>query len=159
MIDLIVGLGSFVFFITLGLVFGRMAERNHLASIETRLAQLTDMLVTDLRRPTAPDPQQTGAEVLYGEVVIGSDYLKTWLAGLRNFFGGEVKSFERLLFRAREEARLRVLEQARARGYNAVCNLRMEFTGLGGSSSSNKGAPMVGILCWGTAYHTAPTAV
>ena len=41
--------------------------------------------------------------MLVAEVVISSDYLKSFLARLRNIFGGEIRSVGTLLERARRE--------------------------------------------------------
>jgi uncharacterized protein YbjQ (UPF0145 family) len=87
------------------------------------------------------------------EVVIASDYLKSFLAKLRNIFGGEVRSFETLLERARREALLRIIEEAQSNGYNAICNLRMDTAEIGGNLDK-KGAAMATILASATAYRT-----
>lgn len=46
------------------------------------------------------------------------------MAGLKNFFGGELKGYTELLNESREEASNRMQEQARALGGNAVINVR-----------------------------------
>ena len=51
------------------------------------------------------------------EVVVASDYLKSWLASWRKMFGGEMKSFRTLQERAKREAVLRLTEQAVAQGF------------------------------------------
>lgn len=153
--NLVFGVGTFVFFLLLGLIFGRATERKHLASIAQRNAEMTDFLVTDVK--TLPGADAAGGGLLVtGEVVVGSDYLKTWLSAMRNIFGGEMRSFERLLFRAREEAKLRMMAEAKRLGYNAICNYRIDFVGLGGSAARGKGAPMAGIIVSGTAYVIKP---
>jgi uncharacterized protein YbjQ (UPF0145 family) len=85
------------------------------------------------------------------EAVIASDYLKTFLAGLRNIFGGEVGSYVTLATRARREALVRMMEQAHAQGYDALCNVRMDPADIGGNTA-RRGVPMVAILASGTAY-------
>ena len=46
------------------------------------------------------------------------------MAGLKNFFGGELKGYTELLNESREEASHRMQEQARELGGNAVINVR-----------------------------------
>jgi len=137
--------------IFLGLVAGKINERNHLRDMERREALLTHILVTDLRT-TAPDidPGRTPALVT-GEVVIATDYLKTFLAGLRGIFGGELGSFLTLVTRARKEALLRLKEEALQQGYNAICNVRMDPADIGGNTAQ-RGIPMVAMIASGTAY-------
>ena len=86
-----------------------------------------------------------------GEAVIATDYLKTFLARIRNILGGEVKSYRSLMLRARREAILRMLEQARQQGYDAVCNVRLNTADIGGMATRRRAA-MVEIFATGTAY-------
>ena len=51
---------------------------------------------------------------------------------------------------------MRIIEQARSQGYNAVCNVRLETADVGGSSSRRRAA-MAAILASATAYHAAPS--
>ena len=62
-----------------------------------------------------------------------------------------MKSYRSLLFRAREEALLQILEEAEHEGYDAVCNLRVDTADIGGNSMQ-RGVPTVGIMATGTAY-------
>lgn len=65
------------------------------------------------------------------------------MAGLKNIIGGEIASYTQLLTEARNEALQRMLEQAQARGANAVVNVR--FT----TSSVMQGAAE--LFAYGTA--------
>jgi uncharacterized protein YbjQ (UPF0145 family) len=140
--------------ILLGLFAGGQAERAHLKSLEAREAQLAGMLLTDLKSfPGGAAPTPT-PELIVGEVSIASDYLKSLLAGLRNLIGGEIRSFETLQLRARREATLRVMEQAHAKGFNAIGNLRLETADIGGNITTNQKQRMVvvSVIASGTAY-------
>lgn len=151
----VIFLGFTVVLLALGLFAGGYAERRHLQSLEQREAATRDMLLTQIKSYPGHVPGSSPPQVIYAEVVIASDYLKTFLAGLRNFFGGQVGSFQIMLGRARREATLRVLEQARQQGYNAVCNLRLETADVGGNAATQgkKGMVMAAILASATAYH------
>lgn len=130
---------------------GRAAERNHIKRLNRRENQLADMLVTDIKSfPPSAEPHKH-AELVVGQVVIATDYLKSFLANLKKILGGNLKSYESLMNRARREAILRMLEEAHQNGYDAVCNLRLEFSDIGGMSSS-RGAVMVEVFAFGTAY-------
>ena len=65
-------------------------------------------------------------ELVMGGVVLGSDRGKQVVAQLRSLLGGEVRSFQKILVRARREARLRMLEEARRIGADCVVNVRFE---------------------------------
>jgi uncharacterized protein YbjQ (UPF0145 family) len=140
--------------ILLGLFAGRYAEKKHLRDLRQREAELADMLVTDLKCFPGGASARIIPELIVGEVSIASDYLKSFLAGLRNLIGGEMRSFETLQLRARREATLRVMEQARAKGFNAIGNLRLETADIGGNITTNRKQKMVvvSVIASGTAY-------
>lgn len=130
-------------------LIGSYIEQDHLEKLEAREKELGLMLVTDLKS-YAPG---TDAQMLTGEVVLAADAFKRWLLSYRALFGGEAKSYRLLLERARREALLRLLEQAKARGHNAVCNVRFDSSDIsGGQASGNQGGGMVIIMISGTSY-------
>lgn len=138
----------------IGIIGGRINESMHFKDLDRRALLYDDMLVSQVKsfpqcRIGSPPPN-----LVVAEVVIGSDYLKTVLAGLRKIFGGEVRSFEKMQRRARREAILRLLEQARSQGYNAICNIRLESADIGGAVTSKKPIVMATILASATAYHS-----
>ena len=141
--------------LALGLFAGGYAERRHIRSLQRREATMRDMLVTQIKSFPGHVPGANSPQVIFAEVVIASDYLKTFLASIRGFFGGEVGSYHTMLDRARREATQRILEQARQQGYNAVCNLRLETADIGGNSvtQGKKRMVMAAILASGTAYN------
>ena len=49
---------------------------------------------------------------------------KDFLAGFKNFFGGEIKGYTELLEEARKEATQRMIQQAKAVQANAIINVR-----------------------------------
>jgi uncharacterized protein YbjQ (UPF0145 family) len=65
------------------------------------------------------------------------------LAGLKNFVGGELKTYTELLNESRAEAVDRMVQQARAAGANAVVNVRF--------STSNIAAGAAEVMAYGTA--------
>ena len=151
--ELIFTLGVFIFLLLMGLIVGGMTERNHFRRLAERDAQTQNVLVTQLRSFPGYVPADRTPTMLVAEVVISSDYLKSFLAGLRNIFGGEVRSFQTLLERARREALVQIKEQAKAQGYNAVCNVRLETADLAGRNSGSKNKiVMAAILASATAY-------
>jgi uncharacterized protein YbjQ (UPF0145 family) len=149
----IITLVSFVLFMSLGFFVGGHVERRHFRLLDERESDNGAFLVTQLKSypwaVTGPSPPT----LLFGEAVISSDYLKTFLAGLRKIFGGEMRSYQSLLIRARREALQRLVEAARAQGYNAVCNVRYYSTDIAGASKRKSKVVMVTLLATGTAYH------
>ena len=136
----------------LGYIAGTLTEKGHLKRLAGRERALSDMTVTNLRGYQPGAVGERRAEMVVGEVVIATDYWKTLLAKIRKIFGGELRSYLSLMERARREAIVRVLEEARRRGHNAVCNVRLVSADIGGSTANAKGAAMVAIMAWATAY-------
>ena len=142
-----------LFLIFLGLTVGRLNERRHLRQLDEREQALERIKVTDLRSYLGPVDAACGSVMVMGNAVIATDYLKSFLARLRNIFGGEVRSFETLLVRARREALLRMLEEAERQGFNAVCNIRLDTSDIAGSTTNRTSqAVVVGMMATGTAY-------
>jgi uncharacterized protein YbjQ (UPF0145 family) len=147
-----------VVLVLLGLTFGRLVESRHLVSIEQRRQALSGMLLTDNRRFELPDADPSaGAEIVFGECVIGSGYLKGLLASIKKIFGGELTSYHKLMTRARDEAQLRLLEEARVRGFDVVCNVRIEAVNMTmHNRGNNNPAVQATMLAIGTAYRRRP---
>lgn len=153
-IELIVGLGFVVVMLCLGFFVGGATERSHFKRLEEREAATSDILVTQLKTFPGLVSSEQAPQAFFAEAIIASDYLKNFIGKLRNLFGGEVGSYQRLLERARREALLRIVEQAKEAGYNAVCNVRFQTADVGGNNTTaaNKAAVMAPIMATGTAY-------
>lgn len=147
------GLVTVLVLLITGYIFGTIAERRHFARLNLRESGNGTFLVSQIKSFPRHDPGSTPPQIVLAETVVASDYFKTFLAGLRRLFGGEVRSFHSLLERARRETTQRLVEQARELGYNAICNLRLETADVGGSTASRKRAAMVAVLGSATAYH------
>jgi len=129
---------------------GSSIERKHFQSIRERENKLHGFPITTFQ--TLPDNWKAGrAELVTGNVVISLDYFKRVIAGLRSLIGGRIKTYEPLLDRARREAYLRMAEQARERGYDAVINVRLETSRLANSRGDGKGTAGIEMLAFGTA--------
>jgi uncharacterized protein YbjQ (UPF0145 family) len=65
------------------------------------------------------------------------------IQGIRNFFGGELRGYSKLLSEAREEAIDRMVEDARSMGADAVVNVRLETSEIAQGGSE--------VIAYGTA--------
>jgi len=135
--------------ISLGYFFGRRAEKNHYKSILEREKQW-------LRLPTSSSKHVMGdirkidhCELANGNMVVSIDYFKRVLAGLRNFFGGNVQSYETLIDRARREAVLRMKESCP--DADQIINLRLETSSI--TKGNRKQIGSVEVLAYGTAIY------
>ncbi len=124
MFDLYVLLGLIV----IGFVVGQFLERRHYRSIEQRERELIGLATTTSKRPIGVIPNPSRVELVEGACVISVDYFKRFVAGLRQFFGGNIRSYETLVDRARREAVLRL--KATCSDADQVINLRIETSSI-----------------------------
>jgi uncharacterized protein YbjQ (UPF0145 family) len=68
--------------------------------------------------------------VVQGSTVRAKHAGKDFLAGLKNFVGGELKAYTELMQEARSQATERMVEQADQIGANAVLNIRFTTTSI-----------------------------
>jgi len=130
-----------------GLVFGRRAEKRHLKSIVKREHRLNGLPAIATRYPPSGEKiPKYDQKLVTGNVVVASDYFKTFYSGLINIFGGRVAPFESLIDRARREAMLRMKEEAKTLNADLIVNVKYQT-----SSISQKGAAAIEVLAYGTA--------
>lgn len=139
-----------VWLVLAGLLFGSYFEKKHLKYLGLAESELADIVMTNLKKPVGIVDVEVGSSIVGGQVVIANDALKSFLASFRSVFGGEMKGYERLMDRARREATVRMLTQAREYGYNAVCNIRVDFSCISSGGGNTTGA--VEVLVTATAY-------
>lgn len=83
--------------------------------------------------------------VVTGETIIGANFVKDFLAGIRDIVGGRSGSYERVLREAKDTA-MRELEERAARiGANAVIGIDIDYETMGQNGS------MIMVTCSGTA--------
>lgn len=133
---------------TLGYVFGRIAEKRHFKSIIQREQDYQDLLTFSERLPP-PGMTAMQAELVGGSVVISVDYFKRVVAGLRSIVGGRIKTYETLLERARREAILRMKESASEKGAQMIINVKLETASISKGRKQQIGS--VEVYAYGTA--------
>ena len=149
MIQLVLSYALPAFLLLLGISAGGFNERRHLRSLDRREAALGGIRVCNLKT-VADQPAVRSAAMVMGQVVIATDYFKTFATSLRNLVGGRMRAAESLMARARREALVRMLEQARRAGASEVYNVRFGFSNIS-QMRGKRGAMQVEVIAWGTA--------
>lgn len=144
MIDLII----FLSLLALGYGAGTWAEKRHYRSIFEREQAMLNLPAVTIKSVDVPAHKIRSAKMVYGSAVISVDYFKRILAGLRNIFGGKVKSYESLIDRARREALLRMKEMAG--DATVIVNVRIETAAIG-KQSKRKNIGCLEAVAYGTA--------
>ena len=149
-IQVFLNFGFPLLFAVVAYFVGSMFERQHFQSSREREDKYRSFPVVSFK--TLPKDWKVGSSTMVsGSVVISLDYFKRIIAGLRGIIGGRIKTYEPLLDRARREAVLRMTEEARSAGYDAVINVRLETSRLANSRADGKGTAGVEMLAFGTA--------
>lgn len=138
-----VNLVSFLVLLVIGFGFGQINERRHYRSILKREKELSGLTAIASKHP--PRDKYYKHHLVSGNVVVASDYFKSFLASLVNLFGGQVKPFETLLDRGRREALLRLKAQALQKQASAVFNVKYETVRVGGRVTT------IEVFAYGTA--------
>jgi uncharacterized protein YbjQ (UPF0145 family) len=144
MIDLII----FLSLVALGFGAGTFVEKRHYKRIKEREAASIQLPVTTTKHLDCAPEAVLSVGLVQGSAVISVDYFKRLLASLRNIFGGNVKSYESLIDRARREALLRMKETAPQA--DMIVNVRIETTTVG-RKANKKGVGCLEALAYGTA--------
>jgi len=138
----------FLVLMALGYIIGTIAEKRHYRSIRKREQAFLNLPAVTLKTAHYTPEQVASSRLVHGSAVISIDYFKKILAGLRNIFGGTVKSYESLMDRARREALLRMKEMA---GDAAVIvNVRIETAAIG-KQAKRKSVGCLEAIAYGTA--------
>lgn len=118
-----------VFFILffIGWGFGRHIERKHFKQLDEQEQRLAHIRLDSSRFKTA----DTQGQLIISNVVISHDYFKMVWATIHNFFGGQLKTYETVVERARREAVVRLKHQAEQLGATQILGLRLCTTEIG----------------------------
>jgi len=137
---------TFIVLITVGIIFGRANEHNHLKRLQADEMEMSHIKVLNIK--TMPPNLSQGGALVVGNVVIAVDYFKVFTSNIRMFFGGRLNSYETLIDRARREAIVQMQKDAENLGADAIYNARVEFSKVGQQPQRAGG---VELFAYGTA--------
>lgn len=86
--------------------------------------------------------------VVFGEVISGVNFIKDFMAGIRDFVGGRSQTYEEELIYARNNAMEEMRKRAEEMGANAVVGVDVDYEVLG------QGGGMLMVTVSGTAVVT-----
>lgn len=147
--DVLLDVAITVVLLISGYVVGKRRELKHLRELDRKESEFLAM-------PAVPMAHIAGAErperiaLVEGSVVVSIDYFKRVLSAVLQIFGGRIDAYEVVLRRARREAVVRMKEDARSRGLDAVVCVRLETSRIASSGSGGKGTAGLEVLAFGT---------
>jgi uncharacterized protein YbjQ (UPF0145 family) len=80
-------------------------------------------------------PIQEYCGIVTGEVIVGANVFRDFLANVRDIVGGRSGSYERILSDAREQAIQELQAECAQRGANAVVGIDLDYEVIGGTGS------------------------
>jgi uncharacterized protein YbjQ (UPF0145 family) len=137
----------FLFLIMIGYIFGTIIEKRHFKSLGEREEAILSLPTIALKKPLDTE-NITAVKLVDGSVVISIDFFKKFVAGLINFFGGNITVYETLIDRARREAILRMKESAK--DASEIINIKIETSSI---TKNTKGVGAIEVLAYGTAVY------
>lgn len=82
--------------------------------------------------------------IVSSEAIVGANFVKDFMAGMRDFFGGRSKTYEKTLKEATETAIHELEQRAEEMGGNAVVGIKVDYETVGAQGS------MLMVCCVGT---------
>jgi uncharacterized protein YbjQ (UPF0145 family) len=80
-------------------------------------------------------PIQEYKGVVTGETIIGANFVKDFLAGIRDFVGGRSGSYEKVLREAKDTSLKEMQERAQLLGANAIVGIDIDYETVGQSGA------------------------
>ena len=73
--------------------------------------------------------------VVTGETIIGANFFKDFLAGIRDFVGGRSGSYEKVLREAKDTSMQEMMERAQDLGANSIVGIDIDYETIGEKNS------------------------
>ena len=86
--------------------------------------------------------------IIFGEAVVGIDFVRDFGASITNFFGGRSKEYEEEIANARADAVNEMMNRAKKIGANAVIGIKVDVESI---AMSNNRSSMIIVTATGTA--------
>ena len=144
MLDLII----IIFSLIICYFIGNNIEKKHYKNIREREVALFKKRYVSFGKLKINDSKVKDCFLVSAGVVVGCDYFKSFVAGLKNIFGGNVSAYETVLDRGRREALLRMRERAYRAGADIIINTKIDTVVLDPIGTQQN--PKVSIMAYGT---------
>jgi len=143
-LSLLVAVGPLLF----SWIFGNIYQKKKQEELGVRVKSFGTDNLTTLKTPPA---QVSASGLLSANIIMSVSWWQKLVGGLKTIFGGQVETWDRVLAWARKEALQRLREQARAKGFDNVINVRLDTSEIQSSKGRNTA---IEILAYGTGIKT-----
>ena len=87
--------------------------------------------------------------IVSGEVVMGLNFFKDWIAGIKDWMGGRVFQYEKEIRQGKRDVIQMMVDRANSVGANAIIGVTFDYEVM----SPKKKGTVITIVGWGTAVY------
>ena len=106
--------------------------------------------LNNLSKPSQPTDVESSVLVM-SSITVGPSWWQMILGGWKNFFGGEIKSFDKMLLYGRRKVLHDMRVQALQQGFDEIINVRVETSMVTKSSGRDDRTAGYEFIAYGTA--------
>ena len=106
--------------------------------------------LSNLSKPSQPTDVESSLLVM-SSITVGPSWWQMLLGGWKNFFGGEIKSFDKMLLYGRRKVLHDMRVQALQQGFDEVINVRVETSMITKKSQKDDRTAGYEFIAYGTA--------
>ena len=106
--------------------------------------------LNNLSKPSQPTEVESSTLVMSG-ITVGPSWWQMMIGGWKNFFGGEIKSFDKMLLYGRRKVLHDMRVQALQQGFDEVINVRVETSMITKKSKKDDRTAGYEFIAYGTA--------
>lgn len=106
--------------------------------------------LNNLSKPSRPTEVESSMLVMSG-ITVGPSWWQMLVGGWKNFFGGEIKSFDKMLIYGRRKVLHDMRVQALQQGFDEVINVRVETSMITKKSQKDDRTAGYEFIAYGTA--------
>lgn len=132
------------------LVIGKIIEKGTIRKLEAEEKRLSHILIFNEKRPL---PSLSGCQfyLTKGSAVISADYFRATIASIIQIFGGNIRSYERIMDLGRRLSIVRMKQEAEKFGATMIFNVRID-TAMLNQAQGKQGILSAEFFAYGTAW-------
>lgn len=132
------------------LCVGAIIEKNTIKKLEIEEKRLSNILIFNEKK-SADSLAGCKFHLAKGSVVISSDYFKATIASIKSIFGGNIRSYERIMDLGRRLSIVRMKQDAESIGATMIFNVRID-TAMLNQATGKQGILSAEFFAYGTAW-------
>lgn len=144
--ELIIIIATLIFCLCVGAII----EKKTIKKLELEEKRLSNILIFNEKKPSE---SLAGCKfhLAQGNAVVSGDYFKATIASIKNIFGGNIRSYERIMDLGRRLSIVRMKQDAESVGATMIFNVRID-TAMLNQANGKQGILSAEFFAYGTAW-------